>query len=244
MTWPARNPLAAQVVASVTDLADPVRADRVARYLQAVPGGYGEGDEFLGVSVPQLRTLARRWRGIDREPVNELLTSRFHEIRFLALLLMDGECARADDAAAGDWVADYRVALDQGRVNNWDLVDCSAAPIVGRWCLRRGDFGLLLELVADERLWHRRTGIVGTHAHLRAGDPSATLAVAPIVIGDRRDLIQKAFGWMLREMGKRVETRTLTEYLDVNAAQMGRTALRYAIEHLDASARSEYRALR
>ncbi len=236
--------VAAQVIAEVRELGDAERAAGIARYLQARPGGYGEGDEFVGVAVPQLRVLARRWRGIDRDAVGALLSSPIHEIRFLALLLMAQESARADDADARAWVADYCRAVDDGYVNNWDLVDTSAAPVLGRWCVRIGDHSALVDLAADERLWHRRVGIVGTHAHLREGDAGPTLAVAPLVIDDRRDLIQKALGWMLREMGKRVERSTLTDYLDEHAASMGRTALRYAIEHLDPATRARYRALR
>ncbi|QTI68231.1 DNA alkylation repair protein [Gordonia polyisoprenivorans] len=236
--------VAAQVIAEVGELGDAERAAGIARYLQARPGGYGEGDEFVGVAVPQLRVLARRWRGIDRSAVGELLSSPIHEIRFLALLLMAQESARADDADARAWVADYRRAVDDGYVNNWDLVDTSAAPVLGHWCVRIGDHTALVDLAADERLWHRRVGIVGTHAHLREGDAGPTLAVAPLVIDDRRDLIQKALGWMLREMGKRVERSTLTDYLDAHAASMGRTALRYAIEHLDPAMRAGYRAMR
>ncbi|WP_288336818.1 DNA alkylation repair protein [uncultured Gordonia sp.] len=235
---------AAQVIAAVRELGDPERAAGIARYLQARPGGYGEGDEFVGVAVPQLRALARRRRGIDRGAVGELLSSPVHEIRFLALLLMAQETAYADDADARAWVGDYRRAVDDGYVNNWDLVDTSAAPVLGRWCVRIGDHSALVDLAADERLWHRRVGIVGTHAHLREGDARPTLAVAPLVVDDRRDLIQKALGWMLREMGKRVERSTLTDYLDEHAASMGRTALRYAIEHLDPAMRARYRALR
>ena len=93
-------------------------------------------------------------------------------------------------------------------------------------------------------MWDRRVGIIGTHAYVWVGDPTATLAVAPVVVDDRRDLIQKAFGWMLREMGKRVERAELTRYLDEHAAQLGRTALSYAVEHLTPDERKHYRALR
>ncbi|GAB08385.1 hypothetical protein GOARA_011_00010, partial [Gordonia araii NBRC 100433] len=131
-----------------------------------------------------------------------------------------------------------------GRVNNWDLVDSSARQILGEWCLSSGDFGELVSYARDESLWDRRVGIIGTHAYLWVGDPSATLAVAPIVVDDRRDLIQKAFGWMLREMGKRVSRESLTDYLDAHAPELGRTALSYAIEHLEPELRAHYRSLR
>ncbi|MGV9669007.1 DNA alkylation repair protein [Gordonia sp. NPDC003504] len=235
---------ASAAVDAVTRIADPQRAQQMSKYLQAGPGGYAEGDEFLGVSVPDLRAIARRFRGIARGEVAELLTSTTHEIRHLALIMMGDACARADAAEHRAWVADYLEALHAGRIDNWDLVDVAAGPVLGHWCLRIGDISLLTDTAAAQPLWVRRAGIVGGQAFLRHGDAVATLAVAPLVVGDRRDLIQKAFGWMLREMGKRVDPHLLSEYLDTHAAQMGRTALGYAIEHLDRPTRVHYRGLR
>lgn len=240
-----RYPLTARAAAdAVGALADPDRAQRMARYLQAGAGGYAQGDEFLGVAVPALRAIAKRCRGMSRDGVRTLLESPVHEIRHLALIIMGEACSRADDDVIRGWADDYVAALASGRVDNWDLVDSSAAPVLGLWCVRTGDLAPLVALATGTPLWSRRAGIVGGHAFLRRGDGGATLAVAPLVLDDRRPLIEKAFGWMLRELGARVDPTALTDYLDAHAAQMGRTALRYAVEHLDAEHRAHYRGLR
>ncbi|MFW0783963.1 DNA alkylation repair protein [Gordonia sp. CPCC 206044] len=236
----------AQIIAAVGALADPARAAGTSRFFKTGPGEYGEGDEFVGVSVPQLRKVAKRFRGAaDAETIRVLLASSVHEHRLLALFLLRAQFDRADDdAARADWVAVYRDALSGGRVNNWDLVDASADPILGEWLYRRGDRQTLVNMAADEDLWTRRAAVVATFAFLKHGDPEATRAVVASVLSDRRDLIQKAAGWMLREMGKRTDRALLTDFLEVHAAEMGRTALSYAIEHLDADARAHYRSLR
>ncbi|MFT4199421.1 DNA alkylation repair protein [Gordonia sp. (in: high G+C Gram-positive bacteria)] len=235
---------AAQIRAEVVALGDPERAASSAWFFKTGPGEYGEGDVFAGVPVPVLRKLVRRFRGAPPAVVNTLLGDELHEVRLLGLLLMVDGFERSDGGDRASWVQDYRDAVAAGRVDNWDLVDSSARQVLGAWCQESGDFGQLLEYAGSEELWERRVGIIGTHAYLMSGDPSATLAVATAVIDDRRDLIQKAFGWMLREMGKRVSRETLTAYLDVHAAQMGRTALGYAVEHLDPDERKHYRSLR
>ena len=222
--------------------------------------GYAEGDVFVGVPVPQLRKLARQFRGADIATCSELVADDVHEVRLLALLLMvQGFAERAQNPAdraqnrtdraqnrtdRAQWVQCYRDAIAEGHVNNWDLVDSSARQILGQWCLDNDDHAELIDyarrgvVVGQARRDHRDPRLCGV------GDPTATLAVAPVVVDDRRDLIQKAFGWMLREMGKRVERAELTRYLDEHAAQLGRTALSYAVEHLTPDERKHYRALR
>lgn len=237
------------VVAAIVELADPQRAASMASYFQARPGGYGGDDEFLGVRVPQLHGIAKRFRGIDREQVRVLLASRFHEVRLAGLFCArDGfERAARTGRGAGEcegWVSDYLAAVAAGSVNNWDLVDSSADPILGEWTWRNGDCDVLVDFARRDELWERRIGIIGAFAWIKHDDARALLAVAPLVIDDQRPLIQKAFGWMLREMGKRVDPGLLVSYLDDHAAQMGRTALGYAVEHLDADRRAHYRSLR
>ncbi|AZG48303.1 DNA alkylation repair protein [Gordonia insulae] len=233
------------VIAAVDELADPVRAAGSARFFKTGPGDYGEGDVFVGVTVPQLRKVAKRFRGTEPETVRELLASPIHEHRLVALFLLRAEFDRAvGDAARAAWVDLYRDALFAGRVDNWDLVDASADPILGEWLVARGDHGPLVDLAAEEDLWRRRAAIVATFAFLKRGDPDATLAVVPLVLDDRRDLIQKASGWMLRELGKRVDRALLMRFLNGRAPEMGRTALSYAIEHLDPEDRARLRALR
>ncbi|MDY6809288.1 MAG: DNA alkylation repair protein [Actinomycetota bacterium] len=230
---------------AIGDLADAQRAVSSARFFKTGPGEYGEGDRFVGVTVPQLRMVAKRFRGVGTDVVWGLLASEIHEHRLTALFLLRGEYEHAaDDAARQGWVNLYLEALSAGRVNNWDLVDASADPVLGAWLVRSDEFGLLVDLAEHDELWTRRAGIVGTFAFLKCGVADATLAVVPVVIDDRRDLIQKATGWMLREMGKRVDRDQLTGYLEAHAAEMGRTALSYAIEHLTPEERVHYRSLR
>ncbi|MEE4021511.1 DNA alkylation repair protein [Gordonia sp. PKS22-38] len=235
----------ADIEAAIAELADPVRAAGSARFFKTGPGQYGEGDRFIGVTVPQLRAVAKRFRGVDAATVDRLLASEIHEYRLAGLLLMRAEFERSpDDSTRRGWVDQYLAALAEGRVNNWDLVDASADPVLGAWLVRHGDHRRLVELAYETDLWMRRAGIVGTFAFLKHGVAEATLAVVPVVIDDRRDLIQKATGWMLREMGKRVDRGLLTSYLNDHAPQMGRTALSYAVEHLEADERAHYRSLR
>ncbi|MFC0313301.1 DNA alkylation repair protein [Gordonia phosphorivorans] len=234
---------AAEIAAAVAALGDPARADGQRRFFKTGPGQYGEGDEFVGVRVPTLRALARSLRGLPPDVVDTLLDSPVHEVRQLALFVATANFAKADAEARADWVQRYRAAVARGRVNNWDLVDLSADPILGGWLLERGDHRELLTWAGSADLWERRVGLLGTFAFLKAGQPRAILDVAPLVIDDRRDLIQKAFGWMLRELGKRVDRQLLLDYLDAHAHAMGRTALSYATEHLSADQRTLYRAL-
>lgn len=219
------------------------RAEKSARFFKTGPGQYGEGDVFVGVSVPDQRSLARQFRGIGRDEVARLLASDVHEHRLTALVLAVWEFAHATGVERDAWAGMYLEQVRAGRVNNWDLVDSSAEQIVGEWLVGHS-YSPLLELAADDDLWRRRVGIIGTFAFIRRGDAEPLLAVAPLVIEDRRDLIQKAYGWMLREAGKRCGTEVLLGYLDEHAAAMGRTALSYATEHLDAEVRAKYRARR
>lgn len=239
-------PTAAQVRDAAAEVADPELARGQAAFFQARPGGYGEGDEFLGIRVPVQRKIATRFRGIAPDQVVELLDSPVHEHRLIALFLLrqefDSELRRGGDGRG--WVDLYLDAVRRGRVDNWDLVDSSADPVLGEYCRRTGELDLVVRHARDPDLWRRRVGIIASYAFIKHGDATALLAVAPFVRDDRRDLIQKAFGWMLREVGKRVDETVLLGYLDDNAARMGRTALTYALEHRTPEERTHYRGLR
>lgn len=238
----ASNEAAAAVKAAVDAVADPARAAVMASFFKTGAGEYGEGDVFIGVTVPELRRIAAGFRGIGGDAIREVLDSPVHEHRRVALALLRTEFDRATDRRP--WVQLYLDALHAGRIDNWDLVDASADGILGEWLRQQGDHRPLVELARRTDLWVRRVGIVGTFAYLRHQDPEPTLEVAPVVIDDRRDLIQKAFGWTLRDMGKRIDERLLTDFLATHAARMGRTALSYAVERLTPEKRAHYRALR
>ncbi|WP_198295490.1 DNA alkylation repair protein [Diaminobutyricimonas sp. LJ205] len=160
-----------------------------------------------------------------------------------------GERSRTrDEPARAALHAAYLDAVRAGRVNNWDLVDCSAEYLVGEYLAGESQAGrslvLLDDLAASESLWERRVAVLATFAFIKQGDAAPTLHLAERLLADREDLIHKAVGWMLREVGKRVDRATLTGFLDAQAARMPRTMLSYATEHLDPAERAHYRALR
>ncbi|MFD8099165.1 DNA alkylation repair protein [Nocardia fluminea] len=242
-------PTAAQVRKALADLANPTDAHHLQRFFKTGPGEYGEGDIFLGIRVPGTRKVAKQFPTLPLEQIDELLDSPLHEERLAALFILNARFAAAskprtlDDGARQEMVDLYLAAVRRGRVNNWDLVDASAENIIGPWLLDK-DRTLLFELAEQDSLWERRVALLSTFAFIKAGDPSTTLELAEILRTDRRDLIQKALGWMLREVGKRVDPTALTDFLNRNAPELGRTALSYATEHLDPEQRAAYRALR
>ncbi|MFC6014277.1 DNA alkylation repair protein [Nocardia lasii] len=242
-------PTAAQVRKALAEAADPTDAHNLQRFFKTGPGEYGEGDIFLGVRVPATRRIAKQFAALPLAQIDELLDSPLHEERLAALFILNARFAAAskprtrDDEAREEMVELYLAAVRRGRVNNWDLVDASAEHIVGPWLLDR-DRSLLFELAQQDSLWERRVALLSTFAFIKADDPSTTLELAQVLRDDRRDLIQKALGWMLREVGKRVDQTALTDYLDRNAPDLGRTALSYATEHLSPEQRATYRAMR
>jgi 3-methyladenine DNA glycosylase AlkD len=233
---------AADVVAALGDVASPTHAAQLQGYFKTGPGEYGEGDVFIGVRLPAMRKVAKRFRHLDLDAIDELLDSEVHEHRATALLILVEQFSRGIGDRA-EIVERYLAALRRGRVNNWDLVDSSAGYILGSWLVDK-DRSLLFQLAASESLWERRVAMIATSAFIWAGDPSATLELAERLLHDRTDLIQKAVGWMLREAGKRVSRDVLTGFLDQHAASMGRTALSYATEHLTPEERAHYRAMK
>lgn len=237
-------PNAGDVRSELDMLADPAAAAGMSRFFKTGPGEYGEGDVFLGLRVPQTRAVVRRFRDLPVEQARLLLDSEVHEHRLAGLLILVDRFAR-DPSARSAVLETYLDALRCGRVNNWDLVDASSDHIVGEWvCANPGDVGLLTTLVDDPDLWRRRAGLLATFAFVKRGEAEPTLTATERVLDDRRDLIQKAAGWMLREVGKRVDRAVLVDFLETHAAAMGRTALSYATEHLDAQERARLRAAR
>ncbi|MEU2252656.1 DNA alkylation repair protein [Nocardia xishanensis] len=245
----ATAPTAADVRQALAEVADAADAIHLQRFFKTGPGEYGEGDVFIGVRVPMTRAIAKRFAALDLPEIDELLDSAVHEERLAGLVILNARFAKAakprtlDLAAQEKIVRLYLDAVRCGRVNNWDLVDVSAENVLGPWLLDRPR-DLLFELAAADSLWERRVALLTTFAFIKAGDPSTTFQLCEQLSTDRRDLIQKAVGWMLREVGKRVDRAMLTGFLDEHAPRMGRTALSYATEHLAAAERSAYRAAR
>jgi 3-methyladenine DNA glycosylase AlkD len=222
--------------AALRALADPAVARSSARYFKTGPGQYAEGDRFIGVRVPGVRRVAREFAALPLAEVTKLLRSDAHEERLLALLILIRQYARGGPDAR-DRI--YRLYLRSLRfVNNWDLVDVSAEHIVGRH-LRDRDRAPLRDLARSPLLWERRVALLATFHYIKQGDCADTLALAEMLLGDREDLIHKAAGWMLREVGKR-DPAVHATFLRTHARTMPRTMLRYAIERLPQAERKAY----
>ncbi|HLX36341.1 MAG TPA: DNA alkylation repair protein, partial [Candidatus Binataceae bacterium] len=210
----------------IAALADPERAKNLARFFKTGEGEYGEGDRFLGLTVPMQNRLAKKYRELPLKDVLKLLQSPIHEHRLTALMILRFQYERGTPAMQQ---AIFKAFLAHTRhVNNWDLVDSSAPYIVGMHLAPRPRT-LLRRLAKSKDLWERRIAIVATLGLMRQGHIEDTFAIAEILLPDEHDLIHKATGWMLREAGKRSEPALLA-FLEKNYAAMPRTALRYAIE--------------
>lgn len=232
----------------VSDLANAERAVLMQRYFKTGPGEYGEGDEFAGLSVPLSRGVAREYAHLPPAELDLLITSTVHEERLIALVIHTTQYKRAkNDAESRQYLfRQYNRWLAAGRVNNWDLVDVSA-PHVGAYLFTDlpADSAerYLTELSASSLLWQRRASVIFTFAALARGDVVPSVAACNRLINDQHDLIQKAVGWVLREVGKR-EPETLRVFLTQHGATMPRTALRYAIEKFDSVERQHWMGLR
>lgn len=230
------DPTADEIVARLEALGDPEHARFVAGYFRTGPGEYGEGDRFLGIRIPVLRRLVREYRGVPPERVAELLRSPWHEARLLACLLLADAYPRGDAAARE---AIYRLYLDNTKyINNWDLVDSSAPHVVGAH-LEAGDRAVLERLARSDSVWERRIAILATQHFIRRGDFGSTLRIAEMLVDDRHDLIHKAVGWMLREVGNR-DRAAEEAFLMRHHRTMPRTMLRYAIEKFPPELRQAY----
>jgi 3-methyladenine DNA glycosylase AlkD len=217
-------------------LANPTQAKTAQWFFKTGPGEYGEGDKFLGIRVPVIRGLVREFATLDRTSVNALLQSRWHEERLLAVLLLVRQYERG---APAERAAIFRLYLRSLRfINNWDLVDSSAPQIVGRHLDGKGR-ATLVRLAKARLLWSRRVAMMATFYTIKRGDCADALAIATLLLEDKHDLIHKASGWMLREVGQR-DRDTLEAFLDRYAATMPRTMLRYAIEKLSPARRRHY----
>ena len=221
-------------------LGDPVRAKHSLRFFKTGPGQYGEGDRFLGLTLPQIRAIAREFRDAPLAQLTELLDSEWHEERLVALIIAVNQFRRGDAATRRALYQWYLKKTD--RINNWDLVDVSSYHIVGSYLCDRSR-APLRKLAKSKSLWERRIAIISTAAFIREGEVDDTLEIAKMLLSDKHDLIHKAVGWMLREVGKR-DPKVLRAFLDEHATEMPRTALRYAIERFPPAVKAKYMRLR
>ncbi len=217
-------------------LANPVIAEHSQRFFKTAKGEYGYGDIFLGIRVPQVRVAVKKFRDTPTSTGARLLKSKYHEIRLFALLLLVDRFNKAD---IDERKTIYQLYLNNTRyINNWDLVDSSAHKIVGSY-LHHKDKSILYELAQSGSLWERRIAIIASLYFIQKNQFDNTLKLATLLLHDHEDLIHKAVGWMLREVGKR-ERRIEEAFLDRHYQLMPRTMLRYAIEKFDLEQRQEY----
>lgn len=228
---------AKQIINTLQKLGDSEIAAQSKRFFKTGKGEYGEGDRFLGIRVPVIRKYVRTYRGISLEEAVQILKSPFHEARLFALLILVAKYGAAKKPT--DKAAVYRSYLSHTRfINSWDLVDCSAGHIVGAHLFQR-DRRPIYRLVRSKNLWERRIAVISTFFFIKKDDFSDTFAIAALLLDDQEDLIHKAVGWMLREVGKR-DRRAEEEFLKKYYHEMPRTMLRYAIERFPENIRQAF----
>ena len=216
------------------------RISDLARFYKTGPGEYAEGDLFLGGTVPQTRSVAKKYQNLELKEVEKLFNSPFHEARLCAAIILNHQFEKSKQPQVRKKLFDfYLKQVKANHVNNWDLVDVSA-PRMGAYLSEIDDpMPLLLKLSKSKSLWERRVSMILTFALIRAGDLEPTIIIAETLLKDDQDLIHKASGWMLRELGKR-DVMMLRRFLNEHAHEMPRTMLRYAIEKLPERERKQW----
>ncbi len=224
------------VVLDLQKVASSEKAAFFPNFFKTGPGQYGEGDKFIGVTVPNQRLIAKKYGSISLNELSKLLGSSIHEHRLTALLILVDKYEKANLQERKE-IYDFYLNNLKG-VNNWDLVDSSAYKIVGAY-LSDKPKDLLYRFAKSSNLWERRIAIISTLYFIRNKQFEDTVKISELLLADEEDLMHKAVGWMLREMGKQNEA-TLLNFLDAHYKQMPRTALRYAIERLSVSQKNKY----
>ncbi len=221
-------------------LSSSTRAQVLQGFFKTGPGGYGEGDVFIGVTIPQIRTIVRRFHDLSEKDVETLVMSKIHEERMTGLLILVWQFQHTkDDLVRRRIYTVYLAYVKKGYVNNWDLVDATAYHIVGAY-LHGSSYEFLERSARSSSLWERRVAIVSTFFFIQHKQSACTFKVARLLLDDKHDLIHKAVGWMLREVGKRCSEEELEGFLKPNYKKMPRTMLRYAIERFSDAKRREY----
>jgi 3-methyladenine DNA glycosylase AlkD len=231
---------ATQVVKEIQALSNRGRAHDLQKFFQTAPGQYGEGDVFLGLKVPQVRTVAKEYKAISLTEIDVLVRSKFHEVRLCGLVILTLQYKAAKERKTKKKLFDlYMKAMTDGYINNWDLVDVTA-PIIGEYLIDSDDpYVLLYKLAKSKSLWQRRVSMVFTFAFIRSGDIEPTFEMAEKLLHDKHDLIHKAVGWALREAGK-LNGIALRKFLTSHSHEMPRTMLRYSIEKFSERERKKW----
>ncbi len=219
--------------------ADKSRVPILMNFFKTGKGQYGEGDIFAGVYVPQIRSTAKLYTSLNLSEIEKLLKSKIHEVRLLALIILTYKYKKSEQSIKKE-IYDFYLSHTK-YINNWDLVDISAKDIIGTYIIEnRKKEKILEDLASSKNLWERRISIIATFAFIYEGEYSVTFKIAKILLKDKEDLIHKAVGWMLREVGKRVSKDAEIVFLNKYYEVMPRTMLRYAIEHFTEEERSFY----
>jgi 3-methyladenine DNA glycosylase AlkD len=226
-----------EIQKEIRGLADAERAKNSTWFFKTGKGEYGEGDKFLGLNTPQMRSLSKKYKDLPLSEVQKLISSPYHEERSIAIQILVLQYPKNPKN-----IYDFYLKNTEF-INNWDLVDISAPNIVGNYLLDKPR-DILDKLAFSDSLWERRIAIISTFSFIRAGQPKDTFRIAKTLLSDKHDLIHKAVGWMLREVGKRCGEKQLTDFLDANIKNMPRTALRYSIEKFPEEKRQHYLKLR
>lgn len=220
-------------------LALPEKAEFFPRFFKTGKGEYAEGDQFIGVTVPDQRKIAKEYfANISLEELSELLTSKIHEHRHCALLMLVSKFEKSKSAEEKSEFVEFYLRHKK-YVNNWDLVDNSCYKILGRFCFENNDNRVLKALSEEESLWSKRIAVVATMYHVKKGEFDLMKELVLKNLEHSHDLMQKANGWLLREMGEK-NREELLDFLNENYQKMPRTSLRYAIEKLDENLRQDY----
>ncbi len=232
----ATNGNAAKVKAELGALGSPEKAAHLSRFFKTGPGGYGEGDRFIGVRVPEQRRVAKRHGDLPLKEIGRLMASPIHEHRLTGLLILVAQFAKSLRDSSRREIVDFYLSR-LARVNNWDLVDLSAPKILGEHLARHPEERAMLNAMAEStNPWERRVAVLATWPMIKQGRFDELLVLAEALLTDTHDLIHKAVGWMLREAGK-VDPAVLEDFLENHAGAMPRTMLRYAIERLEPARR-------
>lgn len=221
----------------IQDLRDEEKAQHLQRFFKTAEGEYGYGDVFAGLTVPQSRLLAKKYQDLPLPDIETLLTSKIHEERLIALFLLIKKFQTGNDTSKKQ-IYDFYLSHTK-YINNWDLVDTSAEYIVGEYLMDKPK-DILYQLAKSDDLWERRIAMLSTFQFIKNGAPEAALKIAEILLHDKHDLIQKAVGWMLREVGKRCSEEAEEAFLKKHHQRMPRTMLRYAIERFPKEKRDAY----
>lgn len=221
-------------------LANPRKAIDLQRFFKTGPGDYAEGDTFLGIVVPKTRVIAKKYADLPLVEIKKLTQSDYHEVRFCGLLILLSQFEKAQSKAEQRRLFEfYLQQLKAGYINNWDLIDVTGVRM-GKYLVdQKNSLSLLKKLAKSKNLWEKRMSVIFTFAFQKVGDPYPTLEIAEILIDDEHDLIHKAVGWALREVGK-IDGPLLRNYLEKNLEVLPRTTLRYAIEKFSYSERKKW----